>query len=255
VDGVLTSQTVWSIRAWQAAMAAGAVALIARRWIRQATRGLGLGFERPAGDIRPLLLALGVPWAVLLLVAEPGVEHRFVFLWPLQVMVMAGVYACVTARSPRAVWIRRAGGFVLAALVILNPIVLDRVASWRHTGWAGTESPMLQAADYLAGVVRADGKTDAAIGYRLFDSALPDVPYPGADRRGKIGGVFDAVLEYRGGITNTDRCAEGVSSRDEYRVIQVAPPSEREVMYVDAPPGPRARALQRFGDLDVQKLP
>jgi hypothetical protein len=113
---------------------------------------------------------------------------------------------------------------------------------------------MIQAADYLASIVRADGRTEASIGYRLFDSALPDVPYPGADRRGKIGGVFDAVLEYRNGIANADRCAEGVSSRDEYRVVQIAPPSDREVIYVDFPASPNARLLRTFGDLDVQKL-
>jgi hypothetical protein len=42
----------------------------------------------------------------------------------------------------------------------------------------------------------------------------------------KVGADFDLLLKYRRGIINTDRCAEGVSPEDDYRIVRVSPQAD-----------------------------
>ena len=48
--------------------------------------------------------------------------------------------------------------------------------------------------------------------------------YNVVDARYKIGADFDLLFRDVHGVSNVDRCAEGVSPNDEFRIIQSTPP-------------------------------
>lgn len=52
-------------------------------------------------------------------------------------------------------------------------------------------------ADYLAKLIRAEGKDRAVIGHRLFVEEPPKPPWKAVDTRWRVGGEFDLMLEYR----------------------------------------------------------
>ncbi len=170
---------------------------------------------------RLLVASLLVPWLVLAVVAEPGKPERFLWLWPLQVIVLVGFTTSVLPcwRQRRAM--TSLAQLTLVLVLIANPI-WSRADAWLRTGWAGPDAEEVQVADYLGNQLRAEGKDQAAIGYQTFiypfmarDNAIDD--------RYKVGAEFDALLKYRYGIANTDQCAEGLSPADEYRVVQDRP--------------------------------
>jgi hypothetical protein len=118
-----------------------------------------------------LVIALVVPWLVLLLIAEWGREDRFMFLWPVQVIVLAFV-GTMRARSTdaprRARWLVP---LVIVGGVLANQFLLSQLDAWRDDGWSGSDKVEFQVATYLAKLIRAESKDRAWIGRRLFDEA------------------------------------------------------------------------------------
>jgi hypothetical protein len=175
--------------------------------------------KRGRGPRRQLLAAsLVVPWLIVLVVAEPGKPERFLWLAPLQVVVLAAIAAPLLSLRRTARVSRYAVPLVLGS-VLLSGSLSSHVGAWLRNGWSGADAPQVQVADAMASVLLADGRDQAAIGYQLLfypfmvQDHVIDPDY-------KVGAEFDAVLKYRDRITNTDGCAEGFSPGDEYRVIQ-----------------------------------
>jgi hypothetical protein len=187
-----------------------------------------------------------VPWLLLLVVAEPGRPERFFWLWPLQAIALAAPFstAMVSGRvGSAAPWVV---GLVLVGGVLLNPLQ-TRLESWRREGWSGSDPEEVRVVDYVAGLLRSEGKDRAAIGYQLFIyDFMPK--YHVIDPQYKVGAEFDLLFKYRHGIRNADGCAEGVSTEDEYRIVQGRPKSgEAEPRaYFDLPADPRLRPLRDF---------
>jgi hypothetical protein len=168
-----------------------------------------------------LVLGLLVPWLILLLVAEPGRPERFLWLWPLQVVVLAAFVADVLARlkAPRTAALISQ---IALICILLAPPLLSGLDAWRRIGWAGSDPEEIQVVDYVANQVRLEGKDRAAIGYQTFIySFMPK--YNIIDPHYKVGAEFDLLFEYRASISNTNHCAEGISPADEYRIVQIAP--------------------------------
>ena len=71
----------------------------------------------------------------------------------------------------------------------------------------------------------------------------------------KVGADFDVIFKYQHGITNTDTCAEGVSSRDEYRIVQTRPMNvdEAPMNYFEVPLGKRFKMVRRIGPYRIFK--
>jgi hypothetical protein len=68
--------------------------------------------------------------------------------------------------------------------------------------------------------------------------------------RYKVGAALDLYLRDRYGITNVDRCAEGISPIDEYRIVQTVPtPSQIEsnFSHFDVPSESGFRVVNEFG--------
>jgi hypothetical protein len=206
--------------------------------------GMGLAGDEPQPDPAAgptnqharavLLLATAVPWLILLLVAEPGATVRFLWLWSLLAIWAAAFVTHVL--GPRI----RAEGVWLAALVVPVALVINPIQghldSWLADGWEGADPAEVVVADALAAEIRTDGRTSAAIGYRTYIYEFM-ASYNIIDADYRVGTEFDTLLHFRNGISNTNVCPEGVSSGDEYRIVQIEPLPGADVprSYFDVP--------------------
>jgi hypothetical protein len=241
-------------------LALAGLALLAARWATAALERVlawtGRQVQTPASAAkrRVLVLSLGIPWLILLVVAEPGKPERFWWLWPLQVLFLAafateGLRRLGVQRS--VTWLVQA---VLIAILLANSLLFSRIESWYTEGWSGRDAPEVQALAYVSRDVRATGEDHAAIGYQVFFYPFM-VKYHIINPMYKVGADFDAMLKYRYGITNTNTCAEGLSSTDSYRIVQMRPPTGFEAPREQFTPPSRGgfRKVARFGSFDVLK--
>jgi hypothetical protein len=144
---------------------------------------------------------------------------------------------------PRAlVWI--AAGMLLFT-VVANPRLIRRAQSWVDSGWSGADADAVKAVDYIATDMHAHGQESAAIGYAKDDD--PFLPkFNVIDKRYKVGADFDFLLSSRHHLANLNQCAEGFSSRDIYRIVQLNPQTNQQEADFDV--GLRGfQMLRRFG--------
>jgi 4-amino-4-deoxy-L-arabinose transferase-like glycosyltransferase len=200
-----------------------------------------------------LVVSVLCPWLILLLVAEPGRSERFLWLWPLQVIVLAGLVTYVFKRLkvPRSiVWITQ---LALITIVIGSPL-LTGAKSWYRTGWSGQDATEIVVADYIAEQVRSEGLNRAAIGYHVYIYPFM-ATYNIVNPLYKVGKEFDLWFKYRHGIANTNQCAEGLSPGDEYRIVQTRRKSgdEEPKHYFEVPSEESFRLIRSFGLYQVLK--
>jgi hypothetical protein len=226
-------------------------------WLLRATqrvlrrRGIEL---HPNMPMRLLVISLGVPWSMLVILAEPGKPERFWWVWPIQVIFLAAAVAYVLPRLPVPRPLVGAAQLLLAAGLLINSTLVGRFGSWRADGWAGRDPEEVRVVDYVAQQVRADGKSEAAVGYQLFIYPFM-AEYHVTNPIYRAGAELELMLRYRHDIANTDRCAEGISPTDEYRIVQRRPTQGLEAPrhYFDVPMDKGFRLLRRFGLYDVFK--
>lgn len=193
-------------------------------------------------------MALAVPWLLLFAVAEPGIPERFLWLLPLHVLVLA---AFVTVLLPRigvprpAAWLAQG---LLVFVFLWNSFLVSRVDAWRADGWAGHDAAEVRVVDYIAADISKRGRDRASIGYRLFIYPFM-VDYHTVNPYYKVGTEFDVLFKYQHGIENTDRCAEGVSSGDDYRIVQTRPKKAQDapITYFKVPLENRFRLVREIG--------
>jgi hypothetical protein len=109
------------------------------------------------------------------------------------------------------------GQGVLFLLVLGNP--LSPLTSWYNEGWTRSNPDEVDAIDFIAAQLRSEGRDHASIGYQIYFSAGEAVQHS-LDSRYKVGVGWDFLFRERYGITNVNRCAEGISPDDEYRIVQ-----------------------------------
>ena len=180
---------------------------------------------RPTAAV--LITLLLIPWAFLLYGLKDAVmlqETRCWWLWPAQIIVLAALVTDVPVRlktPPFVTWIAQAA---ISAMILINPLILERIKSWTASGWSGSDSYEKQSVDYIAKLILSDNRNNAAIGYNTFfyDWSLWQHVF---DRRMKVGMEFDLLFRFLHGLTNTDSCAEGFSAADEFRIVQTKPTS------------------------------
>jgi hypothetical protein len=274
-DGSLDRSTVMEIRTLQSALVLiGLALLLWKRQLADLLRRVVVRQSETSGDVldsnRTLFaLALVVPWLVLVMVVEAGYAVRYFWLWPLQVILIA---AAVTYVPERLGWPRPAAWVAQVAVTLIlltHPWVISPVQAWVRSGWSGPRANDIQAVDYIASELRAEGRTRAAIGYQTFMVGFMATMNT-IDPRYKVGTELDLFLKHRYGITNSNQCAEGVSADDEYRIVQEPPqqagspevppswaPLGSEVKsydlveYFKVPLDPSFRLLRRFGQFQV----
>jgi hypothetical protein len=211
---------------------------------------LAWGLSRGHPRAKLLVISLLVPWLIVTVLAEPGKPERFLWLWPLQAIVLA---SCVNYILPRA----RVARAVMCSMALLLVLIVDggpvvaRLGEWVRNGWGGVDAEEVQIVDLAARHVVSHGG-QAAIGYELF--VYPFMArYHAIDPRYKVGAEFDLLFKDRYGITNTDRCAEGLSPDDEYRIVQDVPQSDRDAPtnFFDVQRDPSFRQLGHAASYDL----
>ena len=216
-----------------------------------------------AAALNPLLLT---PWAFLLYSTHGAVmlqETRYWWLWPVQIIVLAALVTDVPLRlntPPLIIWIGQAA---ICVMILINPLVLERIESWNANGWSGSDLYEKQSVDYIAKQICSNNRNDAAIGYKTFFYDWMIWQHV-LDRRMKVGMEFDLLFRFLHGITNTDSCAEGFSAADEFRIVQSRPTSTFKYPfnylteyepdnYFDVPPDQHFTFIQQFGPYLVLK--
>jgi len=87
----LPSYAMATVRTLQAIAALCGIALLMKSTIARWLRALAAGSSATPCDPQVLVIALVVPWLVLLAVTEWGRQDRLVGLWPLQIIILAFV--------------------------------------------------------------------------------------------------------------------------------------------------------------------
>lgn len=233
----------------------GGVALVFSKFTAIADRllkrwGVHIQSEEQARRRRLVVVALAVPWLLLFAVAEHGVPERFLWLLPLQVLVLA---AFVTVLLPRlgvprpAVWLAQA---LLVFVFLWNPFLVSRLDAWRADGWSGHDAAEVRVVDYIAADIHKEGRKRASIGYQLFIYPFM-VNYHSVSSYYKVGAPFDVLFKYQHGIDNTDACAEGLSPRDRYRVVQTRLENVQDevvpINYFKVPRGNHFKLVREIG--------
>jgi len=263
LDGVLEPSTISTIRGLQAILIiSGLLVVILRNGIAIGLCRLTMiphpGVRAAQGSERwPGVMAVSLitPWVVLLLITDTDRIQRLWWLWPLQVLTFASVvtYLPLQLRLPRPLmWI---GSLILVFLVAGNPLLLSRANAWSRDGWSGSDAEEIKIVDYAASLIRSERKDRAVIGYHTYMDPFM-ATFNGADRRYKVGAELDVLFKYRHGIINTDRCAEGVSADDEYRIVQTSRSAgigTTSKDHIDVPLDPRYHMLATFGPYQVFK--
>jgi hypothetical protein len=189
--------------------------------------GVHVQSEEQARRRRLVVLALAVPWLLLFAAAESGISERFLWLWPLQVLLLAAFFAVLLPRLgvPRpVVWLAQA---LVIFAVLWNSFLVDRVDAWSADGWSGRDASEVRVVDYIATDIGGEGRDSASIGYQLFIYPFM-VNYHVVSSQYKVGAEFDVLFTYRHGIENTNTCAEGVSPRDDYLIVQTRPKNPKD---------------------------
>jgi len=215
--GKLSKIMVWSGVALLAApwIAAWANRLLARlRWQIQTPES--------AEQTRMLVFCLLVPWFILLLFSEPGKPERFIWLWPIQVLFLTAFFTNVLPRLGTPRIFVGAGVVALVLLIVANSFLLDRSSSWLRTGWAGSDATEVSAVDAISSRIKAEGTDRAGIGYQMFIYPFM-AEYNITNPVYKVGAELDLIFLFKDGILNTDRCAEGLSPQDKYRIVETQP--------------------------------
>ena len=209
---------------------------------------------------RLFAICLLVPWIGLLTVVEVGRPERYWWLWPFQTVA---IVAAVTYLPDQLKWrksVTLAGKQDSRYFCSHIPGSLRRFKHGRETDGQGQAAKIIEAVDYLAGDIRAEGRDKVAVGYQTITYGfVPKLNF--VDPRYKVGADLDLYLKYRYGISNNDQCAEGFSADDEYRIVEARrtlyqpedyfsiEPDE----YFDVPVDPGFRPLQQFGNYQVFK--
>jgi hypothetical protein len=216
--------------------------------------GVHIQSEEQARRRRLVVLALIVPWLLLFVAAEPGIPERFLWLWPLQVLVIAAFFTVLLTRLgvPRpAVWLAQA---LLIFAVLWNSFLVSRVDAWRADGWSGRNASEVRVVEYVAADIGRERRDRASIGYQLFIYPFM-ADYHIVSSHYKVGAEFDVLFNYRHGIENTDTCAEGVSPRDDYRIVQTHPIEQDDAPrnYFEVPLENRFKLVREIGPYRVFK--
>ncbi|MGA2111378.1 MAG: hypothetical protein ABSG98_04420 [Anaerolineales bacterium] len=236
-DGKLQHPSLLLVEQWQSLLPLVWVSLV-----------LGLFLAAHAGEDWKGLGALGilglVPFVILVGVSETARADRFWWIWPAQLIVVVitiGLFAEQTP-WPRAVF---AGlSTVLVILMINAPFYQGKIGDWLTNGYEGKSSGQVETVDYLGQIPRASGSTTMTIGYEL--QAPVFTTETSVDPSYRTGSWFDFLLETREEIRNLNDTVEGLTNKDEFRVLEIG-----DGPTVAESPWRGFQFIERFGRFEV----
>jgi hypothetical protein len=181
---------------------------------------LGLFFSVYVPDHNPentvLLIAFSLPWAVLLVLGEPGRPERFWNMWSLQILVLVLFLRWVADRFPRP---RTTYWILVAALgIALFPIPFfsENIKNILTQGYGGSDNDQWKVVEYLAEQAVPGSDRTLRVEYWLADSLYPrDPAHPG----NQIQDWFDYLLLSRFGVQNVGPECPGPTACDRWVVV------------------------------------
>jgi hypothetical protein len=258
LDGSLDADLIMNLRKLQVLALVGGVALLMsqKALAVAAARVAGLPTATGQAAASPKLLGISllVPWIVLLSITEADRLQRFWWLSPLQFIILASTVTYIAGQLGfNSVW-RWVGSVMLVVAMLPSSLLSSRITAWADHGWSGTLPNRLKAVDSLAQIIKADNRTNAAIGYGLHYQRYVSV-FNTMDSRYRVGADYDLFFRLRHGISNLNKCAEGFSSLDEYRIEEAhyIPPAGVQQDRIPMPAGASFRLLKRIDTLSVLK--
>lgn len=233
------------------------------RWILWSGRQNG-ALPRPTAGV--LILLLLIPWALLLYGTKDYFllqETRYWWLWPAQIIVIAALVTDVAQRLKTPPLVNWIGQAAISAMILINPVILERIEAWATNGWSGDNSYEKQSVDYIAKLIHSSNRNNAAVGYNIFFYDWLPLQHVN-DHRMKVGMEFDLLFKFFHGIANNDSCAEGFSAADEFRIEQIKPSSTLKFpfrylnqydpdAYFYIPPDENFTIVQQFGPYLILK--
>lgn len=256
-DGVLGAATVSRIRLIQTAVLLGGTLILLEKPLARLADHVLERSGREHGAVQGrrialLALCLGVPWLLLLIVAEPGKPERFWWLWPIQILFLAAFVTVLLPLLRARIWLVGIVLVAVASVIVVNPFMRWRVTSWMEDGWSGPDADQIRVVEYISDRLNMSGQDRAAIGYQTFIYPFM-ARYHTLNPEYKVGAEFDLLFSYRHNVTNTNQCAEGLSQDDDYRIrqLQREPDPAAPRHYFDRTVGENYRFLQRIGNYEV----
>lgn len=253
-DGYLWPNEIVMIRQFQGLVGVAGLALLFHRPLGRLIKifndRTGFTTDADAGKVpaleffRFLGIAFFVPALILFLIATPGRDRYFQWLWPIESIALAVFSIHVL---PRLSGIKKSGIVMAVVLVALIgwPSVLKISAAWSRGNFAGKESPISQAVSYIGETLVREGRSTALIGYNVPFSGY-QISYNVLDSRYKVGAAEDFLLRRRYGIKNANTCAEGIRADDEFRIVREKPQGMSMAGYFE-PPATGFKTVAEFG--------
>lgn len=260
-DHSLEFSSLLQIRFWQLLLIiSGGTILVLNKifFDRDTSKTYYLGRIRATLDFKdswPIVLGLVIPSFLLFVLTPARRWDRFFFIWPLQVIFLC---AFLTNVLPRLKLPRLATCLIITLVVlpvVINPHLSSAVNSWKRLiQQKEPKVDIVAALEYLALQLHSEGRRHTSIGYRTFFSPFI-VTFNVKNSEYRAGAECDLILGYKYGIFNTNRCAEGITSTDEFRIVQTAPVPghQTRVWYIDIDPYANYKIIKTFGLYRVLK--
>jgi hypothetical protein len=208
---------------------------------------LGLFFSVFIPDRNPdnviLFVAFSLPWALLVLLGEPGRPERFWYMWPLQVLVTVLFLKWLTERLPRANWITAMLTVALGIALLPLPFYAQRISDARVHGYAGIDSDQWKVVEFLAGEAKTEGGDSLQVEYWLADTQST-VGTSGGER---LEDWFNYLLRYPFGVRNSEGGSSGGDAGETWEVV------DRNVGSPDALAG--LSPIATFGHYSIYRTP
>lgn len=186
--------------------------------------------EESRNFLTVLAVCFFVPGLLIAALAEPGTMRRFEWLWLFQSLILAYFFMRLLPRL-----FSNKGILFLLTAVLSVPLVWSvpfyTIRNWAENGFEGQKNPLRLSVEFIAAQVKRQGKNQVSLGYNIPFYGY-NASFNVIDRRYKVGAVPDLILSAEFGIKNTDQFAEGISPKDEYRIVAPAPKGKSLISYI-----------------------
>jgi hypothetical protein len=116
----------------------------------------------------------------------------------------------------------------------------------------GNEADEISVIDHVARLIKSEQAGSVSVGYSTLVWPFM-AKFNAVDPRYKVGADFNLFFETRHGIINTNRCPEGISPDDTYRISQSSQNAGPHEDYILAPDTTNFRTTGEIGAFQIRR--
>jgi hypothetical protein len=178
--------------------------------------------------------AIWISWFLLWMLAEPNVELRFWWAWPLQVIciVLAG-FGIGRSIFHGQKWFALAIPLLACAALVPALFLEAQTVHWISEGYGGKDSGQLDVVDTIGR--GSEGSDAASVGYQLLVLDYQPLFNRSHDMHHRAGSWFDYLLRSRWGLNNRNQTVTGLAPGDQYRILELPPPCTQDQVPQNSP--------------------